>query len=80
MLYYMALHEKSHSLRERVVDFIIGMGTIVHHSSSMLYIALLGNMVYSHLLFLTLSLRTLNSPLPPVLWIPFFVSNPRVAD
>ena len=45
MLYYMALYEKSHSLRERVVDFIIGMGTIVHHSSSMLYIALLGKMV-----------------------------------
>lgn len=64
MLYYMALHEKSHSLRERVVDFIIGMGTIVHHSSSMLYIALLGKMV-AYLLFLTL-IKNLNSPLPPV--------------
>ena len=34
---------------------------------------------YSYLSFWH-SLRTLNSPIPPVLWIPFFVSNPRVAD
>lgn len=41
LLFYAALYEPQHPWQERLVDFIRGMGTIVHHSSSALYVAML---------------------------------------
>lgn len=38
---YSALYEKENSFSERIIDFIRGVGTIVHHSSSALYVTMM---------------------------------------
>jgi hypothetical protein len=41
MLFHSSLYDTNHSWQQRTRDFIIGTGTVVHHSSSALYVAML---------------------------------------
>ena len=41
LLFCSALYEKKHSYAERLVDMLDGVGTVVHHSSTALYAAML---------------------------------------
>jgi len=66
LFFYSALHEKDHCFTERIVNMIRGIGTVIHHSSSTLFVTML-------LLRVTQPTPAALSVLPPLIMQHWFV-------